>query len=165
MTATSHSLNKVWCSNFDHKSVSPEFRSRVWRSVHVHPGSLVGKARLRIIPGSSQQTLEPGFSQIKVECDDDQVSVDQQNREYDDPDEEGVVDGLVGHGPRAQGTEQPDGGDQADDTDDVQNHPDENPDSLSLEIALQQEINFVNQYTYLESQQHNPTWALVLRKF
>ena len=106
------------------------------RSVNVDPGSFVGKAWLRIIPGSSQQTLEPGVPQIKVEGDDDEVSVDQQNRKDDDPDEEGVVDGLVGHGPGAQGSKQPDGGDQADDTDDVQNHPDEDPDPLGLEVAL-----------------------------
>ena len=65
-----------------------------------------------------------------------QVSVDEDDREDDDPDEEGEVDGLVRHGPRAEGPKETDGRDQANDPDDVENEPDEDPDSLSFEVAL-----------------------------
>ena len=65
------------------------------------------------------------------------MGVDQQNGQNDDPDEQGEVDGLVRHGPGAKWSEQPYGCHQTQKADDVENHPNDNPDSLGFEVALQ----------------------------
>ncbi len=64
------------------------------------------------------------------------MSVNQDDWKDEDPDEEGEVDGLVRHGPRAEGPKEADGRNQTDNPDDVEDEPDEDPNSLSLEVAL-----------------------------